>query len=130
MLEWVTLPTRPRIQVPAMSSSMSNPYQNTDTTSGSAGGQVRAWKLRRIDPLSAGKVLGFLYVLVGLIVGVVMVLLALLSGEGGAMAGGLLMGVLVPVLYGIGGFVGGAVGALFYNLCSSIVGGIKMEFEQ
>ena len=95
--------------------------------------------LRRIDPLSAGKFLGVLYALLGLLMGALFTLASLLGAvaaaqRGGNGAAGMLLGVgaivILPVLYGFAGFVGGLIGALLYNVVASLVGGIEIDLER
>ena len=120
-----------------------NPYGATGTGSTAAvpgRADSRMLHLRRIDVLSAGKVLGAIYVVFGLIAGLPMSLIALLSiaigagaGEGGVVFGGAMIGVLAivfyPLFFGLMGFIGGMIGALIYNLVAGMVGGLVLEFE-
>ena len=84
--------------------------------------------LRRIDPLSSGKVLGVLYALLGLIIAAIGLIMALLGGGGGPTEG-LLLIIGAPILYGIAGLIGGVLVAVFYNLCASLVGGVQITLE-
>lgn len=90
--------------------------------------------LRRIEPLSAAKLMGTLYTLLGLFIGAIMSLIAILgvAAQGGQGAEGVLLGVgaviVLPIMYGIGGFIGGGIMAALYNLVASLVGGIKIDF--
>jgi len=86
--------------------------------------------LRRIGPLSAGKVTAIILAFWGLIVGL---LLALFSET----LGGTLFGWhwLVEVIgftlaYAIGGFVVGVVYAVLYNLVAGWFGGLKIELDE
>ncbi|MBA2227016.1 MJ0042-type zinc finger domain-containing protein [Thermogemmata fonticola] len=91
----------------------------------------------KIGVLSAGKVMGLLNALIGLIFGVLMTFLSLLGmAVGGNQQGGggvfaIIFGfgaiICAPILYGLVGFVGGIVGALLYNLVAALVGGIELE---
>ena len=82
--------------------------------------------LRRIDPLSCGKMLGTLYALLGLLVSVLGLVATLAGSNAGA---GLLIVLAAPILYGIGGLIGGILLAALYNLCASLVGGIEMHWD-
>lgn len=93
--------------------------------------------LKRVGPMSVAKLLGALYVVVGLIIGVC---LAIVSMLGAAVASteatgglGLIFGVgaviAAPVFYGIVGFVGGLIGAGLYNWTAGMVGGVQLELE-
>lgn len=94
--------------------------------------------IRRVGPLSVGKVLGVMYIGFGLLAGAIVSLLALIgmAFAGGPDEGiaGMIFGVgaivILPVFYGVMGFVGGAIGALFYNAVSSVVGGIEVDLQQ
>ena len=89
--------------------------------------------VRRIGVLSVAKVMGILYAGLGLLVGSVFTLFALLgsaigmaSGEEGAIFG-LIFGVgaiiLMPLFYGTIGFIVGLVASALYNLAAGMVGG-------
>jgi hypothetical protein len=95
--------------------------------------------LQRIGVLSGAKVFGALYAGMGLIVGCIFSLIAMLQGailgansEFGAMGGafGMLFGVgaivLFPLFYGVMGFLVGALGSFIYNLVSGFVGGLEL----
>jgi hypothetical protein len=96
--------------------------------------------IRRVDPLSAGKVAGLLYALIGLLVGAVFSLIGMAGaafgpevGEGRAIFG-LLFGVgaiiALPIFYGVLGFICFAIGAVVYNVLAGMVGGVRIEVEQ
>ena len=98
--------------------------------------------LRHIGVLSCAKLMGILYALFGLIVGVFFSLFGLL-GLAAGLAGGregapgaavsALFGVgaiiFMPVLYGLMGFVGGLLMAWLYNLVAKLAGGIELELS-
>lgn len=94
--------------------------------------------LKRIDPFSAGKLLGVLYGILGLVVGGIFTLASLLgaavagaNGAEGAIA--LAMGagaiVIAPIMYGILGFIGGLIGAALFNLAAYFAGGLELEVD-
>ena len=95
--------------------------------------------LKRIGPMSCGKVGGVLYGVMGLILGVLFALFSLLGAGAAAMqseqAGGALFGalfgvgavVLMPIFYGVLGFVSGVVTAWIYNVIAGRFGGIELE---
>ncbi len=100
--------------------------------------------VKKFGVLSAGKVLGALYALLGLIIGAFTALFSLLgaaigaagaeSTEGaGAALGGVFIGVgsiiFFPLFYGILGFIGGLLSAFLYNLIAGLIGGVKIELE-
>ena len=83
--------------------------------------------ITRIDPIQAGKVLGVLYAILGLLVLPFVVLSALFGEQGAA---GLVLGLFFPILYGVMGFVGSIIGAALYNFVAARVGGIAIEVSQ
>jgi hypothetical protein len=90
--------------------------------------------LRRIDPVSAAKVAGILYALLGVLFGVFMALFgSFFDAAGGGGFGGS-FGVaaifILPVMYGIIGLIGGLISAFLYNLVAGWVGGVEVEFEE
>lgn len=118
---------------------MSNAYQPPQGPA-SVGGSRRL-HINRINPISAGKLMGAMYALIGLIFGGIFALLTLVGvgagagagGGGEALLGGAVMGVasvvFIPVMYGVMGLIGGMIGALIYNLVASFVGGIELEID-
>ena len=97
--------------------------------------------LRRVDPVSAARLVGVLYALMGLIIGAFASLAFMLGGMAGAAAGrfpgspafGLLFGagsiVLFPILYGVLGFLMTLIGALAYNGLAGWLGGIQWDVQ-
>ena len=90
--------------------------------------------VRSVAPLSVAKVLGALYALIGLIVGAIIALAALVGGFAADQDAGLmgsLMGVgaivAFPLLYGGFGFVFTLIGAWLYNVIAGMVGGIELD---
>lgn len=92
--------------------------------------------IKSIDVLSAGKMLGALYAILGVLIGAMFTLLALVGaavggGQGGPAAQGgavaLIFGagavIIVPLVYGVMGFIGGIITAALYNLIAMLVGG-------
>lgn len=93
--------------------------------------------VRRIGILSAGKVLGCLYALAGLLMGAFVSLFAVagasLAKDGSgpaAVALGAGAVILLPLAYGICGFLAGIISAALYNLVASITGGIEIDVRQ
>lgn len=95
--------------------------------------------LKRIGPLSLGKVMGVVYGAMGLIFGFIF---AFVSMVGPALAPGsgseeplvgLIFGVggivILPLLYGGFGLVAGVIGAFFYNVVARAVGGVVVELD-
>lgn len=92
--------------------------------------------VKQIGVLSAGKMLGALYGILGLLLGGLFTLFAVIgfsgSGEGGgqfAFLFGVGAIIIFPLMYGFIGFVGGIISAALYNLLSSVVGGIEIEMS-
>jgi hypothetical protein len=93
--------------------------------------------IKRIVPLSCGKVAGALYGVMGLVVGVIVSMAATIGGlagreEFGALAGGLVgIGalILLPILYGGLGFIVAVVAAWLYNLAAGFTGGIEIDVQ-
>jgi hypothetical protein len=100
--------------------------------------EVSEMILRRVGTLSLGKFMGFLYGLLGLLIGAVFSLISLLGfaaqnqGQGQGQAA-LLIGVgvgsiiIFPLLYGFLGFLGGIIFGALFNLVASMAGGIEIE---
>ena len=102
--------------------------------------------IRKVDPLSAGKIAGIICAGIGLIFGVLYFLffmaMAAVGGMAGAanhghalfgaafgIVGGVAMLVMIPVFYGVAGFVGGVLQAFIFNIATRYVGGLKVETE-
>jgi len=100
-------------------------------------------EIRKFGVLSTGKVLGVVYLALGLLVGIPLACLSLFSaslftaadiqdpgvlGAGFATGvGGLLVyGICIPIFYAVLGFIGGAIGALIYNIVAGSIGGIEI----
>ena len=94
--------------------------------------------VRRVGPLSFAKLMGALYVLVGLLFGAIVSLISVVGGalvpgdEAGGMTG-MLFGaaaiIVLPIFYGVLGFVFSLIGAALYNAVASIVGGVELEVQ-
>ena len=96
--------------------------------------------IRRVDPLSVGKIAAVLQALMGLLFGAILLLIRMAgatfageAGEGGPFVG-LLFGagaiVVLPIFYGVLGFIFAVIGAALYNVLAGIVGGVRIEVEQ
>jgi hypothetical protein len=97
--------------------------------------------LKRIGVVSAGKFMGCMYGLLGLLIGGCVSLFSLIGatafqqgpardqpGVGLALLGmGVAAIVVLPLLYGILGFLGGIIGAAIFNLVAYLVGGLEIE---
>jgi len=91
--------------------------------------------LKRIAPLSAGKVLALLYGAMGLLFVPFFLIMSTFTAQMPAAQRGVFaaMGVgfalLMPVFYAVIAFAGGIVGAAIYNLAARFVGGIEVEVK-
>lgn len=93
--------------------------------------------IKRLDPLSMGKVYAILMALMQLIVGILMLVGGGViskymgtAGIGGAAAAGGVVALIMGVITGlILGFIIGVIGAWLYNLVAKWVGGIKIVLE-
>ncbi len=92
-------------------------------------------RIRRIDPLQAGKVAGILAAALLLLIFVPFALLLSLSGIrssiGAGLAGmSLLVALFMPLLYGLLAFLIGMLCAALYNLTYRYHGGLEMEYDE
>jgi hypothetical protein len=97
----------------------------------------RMMVITRVNPLSAAKVAGLLYVVVGLIAGALFSLVAMGGAALGAAGGedsamfGALFGVgaiiLLPICYGIFGFIGTLIMTWLFNIAAGMVGGLEID---
>lgn len=92
----------------------------------------------RVSPWSVAKIAALLYGIIGLVIGAIISVLALVFGT--AMAAqrddawiGTVFGVsaivALPILYGIGGGIMAAFSAFVYNIAARMVGGVRIEVE-
>ena len=94
--------------------------------------------LKRVAPMSAAKILGVLYLVLGLIMGCIFALISVMFGsvlsqaEGGAMFAmffGVGAIVILPIMYGIMGFLVGLIGSSLYNWLAGVVGGFELDLQ-
>jgi hypothetical protein len=92
--------------------------------------------ISRINPISAAKVFGLIYVVIGLCIGVLVFLGSLLGGaalgrSGLGFGSGLGIGavIVLPIIYGVIGFIVTLIGAGVYNWAAGVVGGIKVDLD-
>ena len=94
--------------------------------------------IRRVGPLSFAKLMGALYVLMGLFFGAIVSLISIVGGalvprdDTSGMAG-MLFGaaaiIVLPIFYGVLGFVFSLIGAALYNAVASVVGGVELDVQ-
>jgi hypothetical protein len=92
--------------------------------------------IKRVEPVSCAKVMGTLYVIIGLVIGACFSLLALAGlaanrSGGSAIAAIVGVGAVVafPIFYGVVGFLGTLLGAWLYNVAAGMVGGVEIEVQ-
>jgi Transmembrane domain of unknown function (DUF3566) len=101
-------------------------------------------RIKRIEPLQAGKMLGILYACMGLIFLPFFALFGVLgafaqhaqqtqsvAGPAAALVAGMMVGfgIFMPVMYGVMGFIFGILMAVIYNLVARWIGGIEVDVE-
>ena len=93
--------------------------------------------IKRVAPLSAAKIAGTLYAVLGIFIGAVVSLIASVGGFASNNSGipgmGAMIGVgaivIAPIFYGCIGFFGALIGTWLYNLVAGVVGGIELEVQ-
>ena len=96
--------------------------------------------LKSIGVLSAAKIVGVMYAVMGLIMGLFFAALlsyipAMVPPSESQIPGwiapmfGVGSIVIMPIMYGIMGFVGGAIGAVIYNVLAGSIGGLELHLE-
>jgi len=90
-------------------------------------------RIRRLGVGQMAKVLGSLYLLLGIIFAALFAFIGSMipsreMGNDAFMFGGAFL-VFMPVLYGVIGFIFGALIAWLYNLVAGWTGGIEIELE-
>jgi hypothetical protein len=92
--------------------------------------------LKRIDPLSAGKISALINLIFGLIIGVMYGVFAIifgaLSGHAGItfISAGVALMIGAPIFYGLLGLIMGLLGAVIYNFIASRFGGLEVEWSK
>ncbi len=100
--------------------------------------------IRKIGVLSLGKLMAVMYAGIGLLIGALYALFAVVGGgammamggaEDAAIGGGMVMVmglaavIIAPIFYGILGFIGGVISAFFFNLAAKYTGGLELEVQ-
>jgi hypothetical protein len=91
--------------------------------------------LRRVVPISAGKVIGAISAILGLLAGFFLSFFTLagvaVQQQGGPQVPALFLGVgaiiFLPLFYGVMGFFMGMLYAAIYNVVAGYVGGLEVE---
>ena len=99
---------------------------------------MKKLRIRKIDILSAGKVLGIIYLIIGVFLGLILSAVptrgySMMNAGYGSTFGSMMYGgagiILLPIIYGISGFLAGVIGAFLYNLIAGWIGPIEMETD-
>ena len=90
-------------------------------------------RVQRIGVAQLAKIMGVLYLAVGVVIGVCFYLFSSMMPSS-AMTSGFRMGGIAaligfPLFYGVLGYVGGAFMAWLYNLVAGWVGGLEFDVE-
>jgi len=96
--------------------------------------------VKNIHPVSCGKMMGALYAIIGLIIGIIFATAALMGASiaptessGGSSLVGMMFGVgaiiFIPICYGLFGFVSGLIVPAIYNVLAGIVGGVEVDVQ-
>jgi len=90
--------------------------------------------IKSVGAVSFAKIMGTLYVIVGVVLGGLLSLVAMAGfGRSGSGLGVAIFGVaavvVVPLVYGCLGFVATLIGAWLYNMAAGIVGGVELETD-
>ena len=94
--------------------------------------------LKSVGVLSAAKIVGLMYAILGLIMGLLFAAIFSMipmSEANPDMPGWLapMFGtsaiIIAPIFYGCMGFVGGAIAAVVYNALSGMMGGLELRLE-
>ena len=88
--------------------------------------------IRRVGALSCAKVVGLVYLILGLVFGACLSLISMLGFAGGTNS--VLQGmfgaaaiVVLPIFYGLLGFLGTLIMTSLFNLVVGITGGIEVD---
>jgi hypothetical protein len=93
--------------------------------------------IKRVGPLSCAKIVGTLYIFVGLVMGGIFSLAAMAGAFASDTTEAPLIGaflgvgsiIFFPLLYGCLGFISTLIGAWLYNIVAGFVGGVEMEVQ-
>ena len=93
--------------------------------------------IKRVAPLSVGKIAALLYACIGLFAGAIISLIAMFGGFASQRPGGPLLGmffgvgaiVILPIVEGCIGFVFTVIGAVIYNALARVVGGVQVDVD-
>ena len=90
-------------------------------------------RVQRVGVAQLAKIMGVLYLVIGIVIGVCFYLFSSLipssSMTPGFHMGGIAALIVIPVFYGLLGCLGGAFMAWLYNLVAGWVGGLEFDVE-
>lgn len=86
-------------------------------------------RITRVVPMSAAKLFGAMYFVIGIVAAPFLAIPALMAGGDQGSATGIGLLLILPVIYGVMGFVGMAIFAWFYNVLAARIGGIEIETD-
>ena len=93
------------------------------------------FRLQSVGVLSCAKILAVVQGVIGIIIGFIFLLFALVGAafipaqQRLGMAGVIVIAVLMPVFYAVIGFAIGAIWALVYNLAAQSIGGLELQLD-
>ncbi|MBI2106836.1 hypothetical protein HYT57_02520 [Candidatus Woesearchaeota archaeon] len=99
---------------------------------------MKKLRIRKIDVLSTGKIVGIIYLIIGVFLGLIFSIIptmgfGMMGSNYGSTFGSMMYGgaaiILFPILYGIMGFLAGLIGAFLYNLIAGWIGPIEIETD-
>jgi hypothetical protein len=125
--------------IPRYDARLIHNWRGSDSPAVCSLSKGREMVITRVSPLSAAKVVGVLYALLGLLFGAAVTLAALvgafaaIGSDDGGSALGALFGVgsiiILPIFYGCIGFVMTLLSAWLYNVVSGMVGGVEVDLR-
>jgi len=93
------------------------------------------FRLRSVGVLSAAKVFAVVQGAIGIVIGFIFLMFALVGAafmpaqQRLGMVGMIVIAVLMPVAYGVMGFVMGTIWAAVYNLTAQAIGGLELQLD-
>jgi hypothetical protein len=88
---------------------------------------VATHRIRRLDPVSVGKISAVLYGLLGLLFVPLLLLMSVFSPDTSGV--GLGLALAMPIGYAVFGAISSMIAAALYNLVAGWVGGLEFEVE-
>ena len=89
--------------------------------------------IKYVAPKPLAKLLAILYLIFGVLIGLIFLLTALVPALGGqpelSMRDGIYGIIFIPIAYALLGLIGGYVTAMLYNVLARKFGGIQVELE-